>query len=113
VRVYDDRERALRSGQSDLGSHAAAIAQALVMAAHDMMRVAGNSRHNSPNGFDKVMREAIRACRESMHKADDSLLRAERELDEWVKRGGWDEAMVRQRIEHERRIRERTGEGSP
>jgi hypothetical protein len=109
VRVYDDRERTLRSGQADLGSHAAVIAQALVMAAHDMMRVAGNARHNSPNGFDRVMRKAIRDCREAMHKADDSLLRAERELNEWVERGGWYEVTMRQRIERERRERERTG----
>lgn len=99
--VHDDRSRAVDAGVRDLGSGAAAVAQELLKAADELMRMAGNAQHNSPNGFDKVARGVLQATLERLAKAQREVLRYQGRLHEWVDRGGWEGWRVKEAARRE------------
>lgn len=103
VTVHDDRSRALDHFRRSLCSGAAAAAQELLKAADELMRMSGNGRHNSINGFDRVAEEVLTETMVRLVEAQKRTLRMWAELTEMVDRGGWREQVVLDRARREGR----------
>lgn len=97
VTVHDDRDRAIGEGKRELGTGAAALAQRLLKSADELMRMAGNAQHNSPNGFDRVAEGVLRKVDAELVAAMRDSLRLRELCAEWVDRGGWREQMAADR----------------
>lgn len=89
ARLYDDRERAIEEGRRDIGSGAAALAQEHLVIANELMRLAGNAYHNSPNGLDRVAEEILSETLEKTHRANGHAITLLRRVHKFTERGGW------------------------
>jgi hypothetical protein len=99
--VHDDRSRVVAAGMRELGTGAASLAQQLLKAADELMRMAGNAQHNSPNGFDTVARDVLHGTAEKLHRAQGEVLRYQERLHKWVDRSGWEAMRARDALRRE------------